>query len=113
MDCTLGPGGMAARILKVCAPTGRLIAIDRDPQAIERAKEALRPYIASVWFHCGNFQDLASILDTAGCSQVDGVLFDLGIELLTICPRKLSMPPSDRSRGADSGAQNESSVSQI
>ena len=79
VDCTLGPGGMAARILKVCAPTGRLIAIDRDPQAIERAKEALRPYIASVWFHCGNFQDLASILDTAGCSQVDGVLFDLGI----------------------------------
>ena len=79
MDCTLGPGGMAARILKLCAPTGRLIAIDRDPEAIERARETLKPYNASVWFHCGNFQDLASILDAAGCGKVDGVLFDLGI----------------------------------
>ena len=79
VDCTLGPGGMAARILEVCAPTGRLIAIDQDPQAIERARETLKPYIKSVWFHCGNFQDLASILDAAGCGQVNGVLFDLGI----------------------------------
>ena len=79
VDCTLGPGGMAARILKVCAPTGHLIAIDQDPQAIERARETLKPYIANVWFHCGNFQDLASILDAAGCGEVNGVLFDLGI----------------------------------
>ena len=79
MDCTLGPGGMAAKVLKVCAPTGRLIAIDQDPQAIQRARETLKPYMASVWFHCGNFQDLGSILDTAGCGQVDGVFFDLGI----------------------------------
>ena len=79
VDCTLGPGGMAARILKFCAPTGHLIAIDQDPQAIERARENLKPYIANVWFHCGNFQDLASILDAAGCGEVNGVLFDLGI----------------------------------
>ena len=79
VDCTLGPGGMAARILEVCAPTGRLIAIDQDPLAIERARETLKPYITSAWFHCGNFQDLASILDAAGCGQVNGILFDLGV----------------------------------
>ena len=84
MDCTVGPGGMAARILKVCAPTGRLIAIDQDPQALERARETLNPYIESVSFHCGNFQDLASILDTVGCGEVNGVLFDLGISSMQL-----------------------------
>mgnify|MGYP003308228389 FL=1 len=113
MDCTLGPGGMAARILKLCAPTGRLIAIDRDPEAIERARETLKPYNANVWFHCGNFQDLASILDAAGCGKVDGVLFDLGISSVQLDdaergfsfqqegPLDMRMNPSNDTTAAD------------
>jgi len=79
VDCTLGPGGTSARILQASGPDGRLIAIDQDPHAIELARDTLKPYIANVSFHCGNFRDLQSILDSAGVSQVDGILFDLGI----------------------------------
>ena len=76
---TLSPGGTSARILQASGPDGRLIAIDQDPHAIELARDTLKPYIANVSFHCGNFRDLQSILDSAGVSQVDGILFDLGI----------------------------------
>lgn len=79
VDCTLGLGGTSARILQASAPTGRLIAIDQDPQAIELARETLQPFIENVSFHCGNFRDLPTILDSAGISQADGFLFDLGI----------------------------------
>jgi len=79
VDCTLGPGGTASRILQACGNNGRLIAIDQDAHAIELARETLKPYIDNVTFHHGNFRDLGSILDSIGVSQVDGILFDLGI----------------------------------
>ena len=79
VDCTLGPGGTSARILQACGGNGRLIAIDQDAHAIELAHETLKPYIDNVSFHCGNFRDLGSILDSAGVRRVDGFLFDLGI----------------------------------
>lgn len=78
MDCTLGPGGLAARILQACDNV-RLIAIDQDPHALALARETLKPYLANVSFHCGNFRDLRSILDSEGVGQVDGILFDLGL----------------------------------
>ncbi|MDT7043335.1 16S rRNA (cytosine(1402)-N(4))-methyltransferase RsmH [Candidatus Nitronereus thalassa] len=79
VDCTLGLGGTARRILQACGPEAHLIAIDQDPHAIESAREALRPHFSNVSFCHGNFRDLSSILDTLGISQVDGFLFDLGI----------------------------------
>lgn len=79
VDCTLGPGGTAAKILEACGKGGRLVAIDQDPQAIELARKTLEPFIENVSFHCGNFRNLHSILDSAGYDQVDGILFDLGI----------------------------------
>jgi 16S rRNA (cytosine1402-N4)-methyltransferase len=79
VDCTIGPGRTSARILQACGPDGRLIAIDQDPDALELARETLKPYIQNVLFHCGNFRDLRSILDSAGVGQVDGIIFDLGI----------------------------------
>lgn len=84
VDCTLGLGGTAARILEASSPSGKLIAIDRDRHAIERARESLKPYIRNVEFHCGNFRDLQSILDAAGCEQVDGILFDLGVSSMQL-----------------------------
>lgn len=79
VDCTIGPGGTSAGILQACGKDGRLIAIDQDPDALELARETLKPYIQNVSFHCGNFRDLRSILDSEGVGQVDGILFDLGI----------------------------------
>ncbi len=79
VDCTLGLGGTSARILQACGETGRLIAIDQDFHAIEMARETLSPYADNISFHCGNFHDLGSILDSEGIQHVDGILFDLGI----------------------------------
>ncbi|MBR3184915.1 MAG: 16S rRNA (cytosine(1402)-N(4))-methyltransferase RsmH [Oscillospiraceae bacterium] len=78
VDGTLGLGGHSAEIAKRLH-NGRLICIDRDETAIERAGERLEPYADRITFVHGNFSDTASILDSLGIGAVDGMLFDLGV----------------------------------
>ena len=78
VDGTLGMGGHSEQIAKRLS-TGRLIAIDRDERAIERAGERLAPYKDRVTLVHGNFSQLAEILDQRGIERVDGMLFDLGV----------------------------------
>jgi len=82
LDCTVGTGGHAAKILEVTSPYGRLIGIDVDPQAISLAKENLSLYGDRVSLIHGNFADLGQILAGQGISEVDGVLMDLGVSAL-------------------------------
>jgi 16S rRNA (cytosine1402-N4)-methyltransferase len=78
LDGTLGLGGhsfeIAARLT-----TGRLIGIDRDHSALERAGSRLSPYADRVTLVHGNFSDAAAILDELGIPGADGMLFDLGV----------------------------------
>ena len=78
VDGTLGMGGHSHAIAERLA-TGRLIAIDRDLQAIEYARERLAPWSDRITFVHGNFRDLGRILDDAGVDLADGMLFDLGV----------------------------------
>ena len=78
VDCTLGMGGHSEAILQRLT-TGRLISIDRDTYAIERATERLAPYADRLTIVHGNFRDLPEILDEQGVDLVDGMLFDLGV----------------------------------
>lgn len=78
IDGTLGLGGHALEIARRLT-TGRLIAIDRDAQAIEQARERLQPYAARVTIVQGNFRDIGKILSAQGVPAVDGMLFDLGV----------------------------------
>ena len=78
MDGTLGMGGHSEAILQRLT-TGRLISIDRDTYAIERATERLAPYADRLTIVHGNFRDLPEILDEQGVDLVDGMLFDLGV----------------------------------
>lgn len=78
VDGTLGGGGHSLEIAKRLT-TGRLIAIDRDSRALERAGERLREYKERISFVHGNFGDLGSILDGQGVETVDGMIFDLGV----------------------------------
>lgn len=78
VDGTLGMGGHSEAILQHLT-TGRLISIDRDQTAIERAGARLAPYKDKLTIVCGNFRDLDAILDEQGVSLVDGMLFDLGV----------------------------------
>lgn len=78
LDGTLGLGGHSFEIASRLE-TGRLICIDRDETAIERAGRRLAPFGDKVSLIHGNFSDAAQILDSLGISGADGMLFDLGV----------------------------------
>lgn len=78
-DATLGSGGHAERVLELSAPDGRLVGIDRDPEAIERARLRLRPFGERVRLVHGSYVDAARLLGDLGCVPVDGFLLDLGL----------------------------------
>ena len=78
VDGTLGMGGHSEAILQRLT-TGRLIAIDRDAEAVRRASERLAPCAGRFSAVCGNFRDLDAILDEQGVDCADGMLFDLGV----------------------------------
>ena len=78
LDGTLGLGGHSQEIASRLT-TGRLIGIDRDETAIERAGRRLARFGDAVTLVHGNFSDAAQILDRLGIEAVDGMLFDLGV----------------------------------
>ncbi len=78
VDCTCGGAGHSREILKRLEGTGRLIAIDRDPEAIEVIKERIGGESNVTVVH-STFSELSSILDSLGIEKVDGVLADLGV----------------------------------
>ncbi|KGM27840.1 16S rRNA methyltransferase [Photorhabdus luminescens] len=77
IDGTFGRGGHSRLILSHLGTAGRLIAIDRDPQAIEVAKAITDPRFSIVH---GPFSKLAHYIENAGLTgKIDGVLLDLGV----------------------------------
>ena len=79
IDGTLGMGGHSLEIAKRLGPSGRLISIDRDQRAIERAGARLAEYMDRVTLVHGNFRDLGAIMDAQNVERADGMLFDLGV----------------------------------
>lgn len=79
VDCTLGLGGHSRLIAGRLGEGGRLISIDRDAAALERAAARLGDYVNKITLIHGNFKDLGDILDGAGVGNADGILFDLGV----------------------------------
>ncbi len=78
VDATFGRGGHSRKILCSLGPAGRLLAIDRDLQAVVSAQN-LATEDSRVWACHGNFGDLRVILKSHGIERVDGVLMDLGV----------------------------------
>ncbi len=81
-DGTVGGAGHAVELAKRVAPSGRLIALDRDPQAVKLARERLAPWPAQV-FHA-SYAQLPEILQRLDISGVHGVLLDLGVSSLQL-----------------------------
>ncbi|MCL5102520.1 MAG: 16S rRNA (cytosine(1402)-N(4))-methyltransferase RsmH [Armatimonadetes bacterium] len=79
LDATLGGGGHAAEILKRIGPEGRLLGVDRDPEALKYARKRLEEFGDRAVLIHGDFRNLAGILTDAGISALDGALFDLGV----------------------------------
>jgi 16S rRNA (cytosine1402-N4)-methyltransferase len=77
LDGTVGGGGHALMILEAC-PECRLIAVDRDPEALAEAERALAPYAARVRLVAATFDEIpgdARVKDLG----LDGALLDLGV----------------------------------
>ncbi len=77
VDCTSGGGGHSTAIAKRL-DGGRLISIDRDPQAIATLKERLAPFECVTLVH-DNFFNIKNILASLDINGVDGILADLGV----------------------------------
>ena len=84
VDGTVGLGGHAAAILEASAPSGRLIGIDLDTDALAIAKDVLRGYRERCTLIQGSFANLKERLTAHSVSQADGVLLDLGVSSLQL-----------------------------
>jgi 16S rRNA (cytosine1402-N4)-methyltransferase len=78
VDATLGGGGFSRGILQRLDPSGRLLALDLDPEPLEwaRAWSAGDPRLT---LERGNFADLTKILARLGLGKADGIVADLGL----------------------------------
>ena len=76
VDGTFGRGGHARAILARLAPAGRLVAFDRDPQAVAAAAEIDD---ARLQVRHASFADMAGELALLGIERVQGILLDLGV----------------------------------
>lgn len=78
VDGTAGGGGHSAEILKHLSENGKLIAVDKDPDALKVLEERFgsdkRVKIVN-----SDFSALGNILKTAGVSKIDGLLLDIGV----------------------------------
>jgi 16S rRNA (cytosine1402-N4)-methyltransferase len=79
VDCTLGGGGHSRAILDRSAPDGRIIGIDRDPDALAAARETLADVGDRLTPVHGTFGDVARILGELAVEKVNGFVLDLGV----------------------------------
>jgi len=77
VDGTLGGGGHTRLLAEAVGPDGLVIAIDRDPVAIDRGARELAGL--PVRFAQANYCDLPEVLDALSIDAVDGVLLDVGL----------------------------------
>jgi 16S rRNA (cytosine1402-N4)-methyltransferase len=112
VDATTGLGGHTAAVL-ARFPRARVVGLDRDPQAVEAARETLRPFGARVSVHHARYDQMGEVLDDLDLDRVDAVLFDLGVSSMQIdqtergfsysrsAPLDMRMDPSTGPTAAD------------
>jgi 16S rRNA (cytosine1402-N4)-methyltransferase len=84
VDATVGLGGHAEAILERIAPSGRLIGIDRDADALAIAAGRLTRFGAAVALRHANFTAIRSVVADAGYEAVDGIVMDLGVSSMQV-----------------------------
>lgn len=78
-DGTVGGGGHSYEILKRTAPDGKLIATDRDDDAIAAASERLKEFNGRFAIYKSNYKNFNEVLELAGVDELDGVILDFGV----------------------------------
>jgi 16S rRNA (cytosine1402-N4)-methyltransferase len=79
VDCTLGAGGHASRLLRAMGSAGRLLGIDRDADALQLAAGRLQEFGDRARLVQGNFEDVGEIMSAEGFNEVDAVIYDFGV----------------------------------
>jgi len=79
LDGTVGAGGHARGILRASAPDGKVLALDRDAEAIAFARQRLAEYGQRVTLVKASHADMAAIAGRCGFDDFDGILLDLGL----------------------------------
>ncbi|WP_173405681.1 16S rRNA (cytosine(1402)-N(4))-methyltransferase RsmH [Streptantibioticus cattleyicolor] len=83
VDATLGLGGHSEALL-TAFPQARLIAVDRDPAALELAGKRLAPFGDRATLVHAVYDELPQVLGRLGVPEVQGVLFDLGVSSMQL-----------------------------
>jgi len=84
VDATLGLGGHANEILTRIKPSGKLIGIDQDEEALNIARSNLQAHRDEVVLVNGNFRNIDELVKSAGYQTVGRILFDLGVSSLQL-----------------------------
>ena len=79
VDGTLGGGGHSYGICERLSGKGRLIGIDRDPEALNAASDRLKDYSGLTTFVRNNYSEIENILSDLDINGIDGALLDLGV----------------------------------
>ena len=82
VDGTFGAGGYTRAILK--AADCRVIAIDRDPDAIAEGQAMVKNHEGRLQLLSGEFSDMADLLADAEVASVQGVVFDIGVSSMQL-----------------------------
>lgn len=103
VDATLGTGGHTESILRAGGKHIKVIGIDRDRSAVQKAKERLKPFGSMVMFVCGNFRNIEKLIPER---KYDGFLLDLGLSSYQLADRSRGFSymddgPLDMSMGED------------
>ena len=111
VDATVGLGGHAEALLRTHRRV-RLVAIDRDPEALDRSRARLEPFADRVTFVRGRHEELIDILKQLGLASIGGILADLGVSSMQLddAARGFSFRsegPLDMRMGPDSTAATE------
>src|SRR3990172_5951987 len=82
LDCTVGGGGHAIKILDKIKPEGLLIGIDKDMEILQITKQYLSKTAGRFRLYHADYSDVDEVLLQADIKKVDGVLLDLGVSSL-------------------------------
>lgn len=84
VDATVGAGGHAWGILQASSPSGRLLGLDVDPQALELARHRLQEFGERAVLVRASYIALKEQLADLGWAEVDGILLDLGMSSMQV-----------------------------
>ncbi len=84
VDGTVGSGGHAEALLRASAPSGIVIGVDQDEDALQIARERLKEFGTRLRLIHGNFRQLAESVRSIGIDVVSGIVLDLGISSMQL-----------------------------